>query len=250
MSAALRLNSYPASRGMVVLQPVGDLTAATYGELRDGLLKYATQQPSAIVVDLDRMRATTTASLMVFPVVCSRLNDWPGVPMALAVAHQPLRVLLDTSTVPWFVPTYRSVSDALDGLEGPPPRRSRQLPLNCDMDCGRRARRGVEETCSEWGIPEVTTNAMLVACELAENLVRHARSAGWLRVELRGKLLSIAVADEDPAPPRLRPPYERRHGGRGLVVVDELSRAWGYLPRVGGGKVVWAVLPVPAVFGR
>lgn len=244
MSAALRLDSYPVPDG-VVLQPVGELTVTTYAELRDGLLKCATQEPSAIVVDLDRMRASTTASLMVFPAVWSRLNDWPGVPMGLAVSRQPLRALVDTSTVPWFVPTYRSVSDALDGLEGPPPRRRRQLPLGWDMDCGRRARRGVEETCSDWGIPGITTNAMLVACELAENIVRHARSAGWLRMELRGELLSIAVADADPTPPRLRPPHERRHGGRGLVVVDELSRAWGYAPRPGGGKVVWAVLALP-----
>lgn len=249
MNAALRLDEYPGADALV-LRAVGELTPGTSVELRDRLLKCATQEPAAIVVDLDRMRASTTASLMVFPAVWSRLHDWPGVPLVLVVARQPLRALLYTSTVPWFVPTYRSVDEALDGLGGPPPRRRRQLPLSCDMDSGRRARRGVEEICREWGIPQVTTNAMMVACELAENMVRHARSAGWLRMELRGDLLSIAVADADPAPPRLRPLHERRHGGRGLVVVDELSRAWGYLPRAGGGKVVWAVLPVPAPSGR
>lgn len=242
--SALQVHSYPRADAMV-LRPVGDLTLAGCPALQDELLMFATQEPLAIVVDLDCMRARTAAVLMVFPAVAMRIREWPGVPVVLAVSRQPLRALVDTSVVPGFIPTYHSVSEALEGLEGPAPRRSRQLPLSSDIDCGRRARRGVEEICGEWGISEITASAKQVACELAENALRHARSEEWLRLELRGGVFSIAVADSDPSPPRLRPPHERRDGGRGLVLVAELSEAWGYVPRAQGGKVVWAVLAVP-----
>jgi hypothetical protein len=76
--------------------------------------------------------------------------------------------------------------------------------------------------------------------------VDHARSDGWLRLELRSRKLTVAVADADPRPPRLRVPGLGAAGGRGLVLVDKLSRTWGTASRLSGGKVVWAVLTVPS----
>ena len=244
MTAALRLDSYPETAA-VVLRPVGELTSANSAELRDGLLECASQEPTAIVVDLDSMQARTTASLMVFRAVCARISDSPGVPMLLVVARQPLRDLVESSTIAWFVPTYRTVGDALDALKEGLPQRRRQLPLSRELECGRRARRVVEQACHEWGVSEISPTAVLVACELTENVIRHARTEGSLCLELRGGMFTIAVTDSDHRPPRLRPPHERRSGGRGLVLVAELSRAWGYVRRAQGGKVVWAVLTVP-----
>ncbi|MGH4015722.1 MAG: ATP-binding protein [Pseudonocardiaceae bacterium] len=245
MTSGLRVDSH-LEAGALVVRPVGELTAATYADLRDGLLRYAAQQPRAIVVDLDSIGVTATAPLAVLPAVWMRICDWPGVPMVLAAARQSLRTLLDTSAVPWFVPTYRSVAEAVAALDVVPPCRRRKVQLPCDPDCTRRVRRVVEQTCHEWGIAQIVTDAVLVACELAENLIRHARSDGWLRLELRGAAFTVAVADADARPPRLRAPHERQGGGRGLVLIAELSRVWGYAPRVQGGKVVWAVLTVPA----
>ncbi len=58
--------------------------------------------------------------------------------------------------------------------------------------------------------------------------------------------LTISVADADPRLPQLRVPGLRAAGGRGLVLVDKLSRTWGTASRPGSGKVVWAVLTVSA----
>ncbi|HEV7452854.1 MAG TPA: ATP-binding protein [Pseudonocardiaceae bacterium] len=230
----------------LVVRPGGDLTCEAYERLRDGLLKYAAEEPAAIVVDLASMRAAIASLLTVFPTVCDRISHWPGVPLVLAAARQPLRTLLDFSAVPRFVPTYRSVREALECLDAAPRRRRRQVQLPYDPASARLARRLVEQTCYEWGIPAVATDAVVVASELTDNMVYHARSDGWLRLELRGNMLTVAVADSDPRPPRLRVPGLGAAGGRGLVLVDKLSRSWGTESRRPDGKVVWAVINVPS----
>lgn len=229
---------------ILVVRPVGELIPETYERLRDGLLKHATEEPAAIVVDLAGMRAAIASLLTVFPTVRDRISDWPGVPLVLAAAGPPLRILLDFRAAPRFVPTYRSVSEALEDLNAAAPRRRCQTELPCELASARVARQLVEQACHEWGIPGMVAAAEVVASELTDNMVYHARSKGWLRLELRSNMLTIAVADADPRPPRLRVPGLRAAGGRGLVLVDKLSRRWGTASRPPEGKVVWAVLTV------
>ncbi|MGH3934491.1 MAG: ATP-binding protein [Pseudonocardiaceae bacterium] len=243
MTAPLLLETHFQGRTLVV-QPVGELLPETHARLRDGLLECAAEEPREIVVDLAGMRAATASLLTVFPTVRNRISDWPGVPLVLAAARQPLRTLLDVSAVPRFVPTYGSVGEAREALEAAPPRRRRQVQLTCDPITAQWVRRLVEQTCREWGIPGVIDDAMVVASELTDNMVNHARSDGWLRLDLRPNVFTVAVADADPRPPRLRVPGQG--GGRGLVLVDKLSRTWGTAAQGNGGKVVWALLTVPA----
>jgi len=118
-----------------------------------------------------------------------------------------------------------------------------QLP--CEAASARLARQLVELTCQQWGIPAMAAAAVVVASELTDNMVHHARSEGWLRLQLRSNRLTVAVADADPRPPQLRVPNLHAPGGRVLIPIDKLSRAWGTAPRLPAGKVVWAVLTVP-----
>ncbi len=242
MTTGLRLDTYSVGNALV-MRPVGVLTADTAGWLREELLHCAAEEPPAIVVDLDSMRVAEASVLTVFPTVSKHISGWPGVPLVLVAAHEPLRTLL-RSPVHRFVPIYHSVADALDAT---PHGRQRRVQLACDLASVRQARGVVEQTCHEWRVSGIVTDAVLVASELTENMIRHARSDGWLCLKLRGNLLTVAVADADSRPPRLRPLDERRDGGRGLVLVAALSQAWGTAPRFPGGKVVWAVLTVPPV---
>ena len=242
LTARLHIDAHFCDHTLVV-QPVGELAPETYERLRDQLLAYAAEEPAGIVVDLANMEAAISSLLTVFPTVGDRISDWPGVPLVLA-APQGVRALLDLSAVPRFVPTYHSVNDALQGLDAAPRHRRRQMRLACDPASGRLARRLVAQTCREWGISGIISDAMVVASELADNMVHHARSEGWLRLALRGKMLTVAVADADPRLPRLRVPGLRAAGGRGLVLVDKLSRKWGTASRFPHGKVVWAILTV------
>jgi anti-anti-sigma regulatory factor len=241
VTTGLRLDNHSVGSALVV-RPVGVLTADTSPWLRDELLKCAAEEPPVIVVDLDGVRVAEASVLTVFPTVSNHISKWPGVPLVLVSARQPLRTLLRTSSVHGFIPIYHCVTDALDAA---PHRRHRKVQLACDPASVWLARRIVEQTCHDWGLSGIVTDAVLVASELTENMIRHAGSDGWLCLQLRGNLLTVAVADADPRPPLLRPRHERRDGGRGLVLVAELSRTWGTAPRLPGGKVVWAVLAIP-----
>lgn len=241
MTCDLQLDHRYQDATALVVRPVGVLTLESYRGLRDALLKCAAQDPPAIVIDTDSMRTSDKSALAVFPAVWMRISDWPGVPMALVSARQPLCTLLDLSAVPRVVPTFRSVADALRAL---PSRRRRTMQLRCEPTSPRLVRQVVEQTCRQWGIPGTAEEAVLVVSELTENMIQHARSDGWLRLELRGQILTIAVADADPRPPRLCPPEKRQGGGRGLVLIARMSRRWGSAPQPRGGKVVWATLVV------
>jgi anti-sigma regulatory factor (Ser/Thr protein kinase) len=229
--------------GILVIRPVGHLTPKTYEQLRDGLFKFAAEEPAAIVVNLACMQTTVASLLNVFPTVHDRINNWPGVPLILAAACQSLRTMLGVGAIPRSVPTYRTLTEALKAVDAAPCRYRRQIQLPANPASARLARRLVEQTCQEWGIPQMAADAVIVVSELTDNMVTHGRSEGWLRLDLRNNRLTIAVADADPRPPALRIPGLPVVGGRGLLLVDKLSRTWGTESRP-GGKVVWAVLTV------
>jgi anti-sigma regulatory factor (Ser/Thr protein kinase) len=83
---------------------------------------------------------------------------------------------------------------------------------------------------------------VLVANELVTNAVVHARTEVRLRVELRGDRLHIAVRDGSPRLLRVVGSDLEADGGRGLLLVEGVGRAWGVRRPPDGGKVVWCVL--------
>lgn len=132
---------------------------------------------------------------------------------------------------------------------GEPDRRA-QIRLGADARSGAIARAFVTEACHEWDAPDVLDDAALVATELVENAVRHARTACELTMELTDRELVISVSDGSLLLPRQAVPSLIRPGGRGLLLVDELSLRWGFEVH-DEGKTVQAVLPrVPYDGGR
>jgi anti-sigma regulatory factor (Ser/Thr protein kinase) len=109
------------------------------------------------------------------------------------------------------------------------------------------------------GIGEGTTEtAELLVSELVTNAVRFASDPGRpprysqradasvISVSLRhfrGSLL-IEVYDTDRNPPVLSGPDEFAESGRGLVLVNALSKEWSYFFPPGGGKVIYCVLEI------
>jgi anti-sigma regulatory factor (Ser/Thr protein kinase) len=107
-------------------------------------------------------------------------------------------------------------------------------------------RRELAARFAEWGLREEEWQGpLLVANELVTNAVEHARTAFDLAVSLADDTVVIEVTDSSPAglQHRAHDPVARR--GRGLQVVDALSRQWSCTGH-GTGKTVRAEVPAEA----
>jgi anti-anti-sigma regulatory factor len=227
--------------GASVIEPRGVLDAASYGGLRVDLVKTAIDEPRAVIVDIDGLAVPDSAALALFTSVSTQIAEWPGVPLLVAATQDTQRELLATYRLARFVPVFWSVMAAVAAIDDPPPRRIARRRLPNSLTSAALTRRFVLDVCSDWPVATRTEDAMMVANELVENTLLHTYCAPSLRLELRRGLLTIAVYDDDPAMAHLTEPDADRH--RGLVLVAQLSQAWGCSPTPSGGKVVWAVLP-------
>jgi anti-sigma regulatory factor (Ser/Thr protein kinase) len=91
------------------------------------------------------------------------------------------------------------------------------------------------------GMPaDVVETVALLVSELATNSVRHAAAGFTLAVERTPDRIRVAVTDAGPGRPEKRSPDPVEASGRGLMIVEALSDAWGTTPAPGGaGKTVW-----------
>ncbi|MFF0434384.1 ATP-binding protein [Streptomyces sp. NPDC004327] len=92
-------------------------------------------------------------------------------------------------------------------------------------------------------VSEVVTNACLHAGGPEELVLRH-----WGGRSGAGGLLRVEVSDPSPAHPRAHGPRSpSQPGGHGLMVLDRLAGAWGWVDKADGapGKVVWLEVSRP-----
>ncbi len=230
-------------RGCCVLRPRGELNAVTYRPLRDGLVKFAMDQPDAVVVDVTDLRIAAEPLLMAFSSAWMLIGDWPAVPIMLVVPAATRRAVFTDSAISRYVPVFASLPAALAAVHAPPSRRLAAIDLLPILESSAHARRFVRDMCVRWDVPEAAEEALVVATELVENALVHTHGELRIRLELRGELLTVAVSDDDPHEAVLR---ETVAGPMavGLRVVADLARAWGCAPQLPGGKVVWASLPI------
>ena len=118
--------------------------------------------------------------------------------------------------------------------------------------------RAARQVLASWGLDDAAETAVLLACGLVTNAVRHVhtkespraavqdkeRAAGpELRLTAYPAVLRIEVFDTDPQPPRPRTPDELDESGFGFVLVRALAGDWGSYPAA-TGKAVWADVPI------
>ncbi len=108
-------------------------------------------------------------------------------------------------------------------------------------------RRQVERVLHLWHLEALAWRVELVVTELATNAVRHARTLFTVAMTWDGRRLRIEVSDAQPVPPRPadEPPSPDATGGRGLLLVEQLTDRWGYDPHE-RGKTIWCDLLLPA----
>lgn len=99
------------------------------------------------------------------------------------------------------------------------------------------ARRFVRDTLVDQ--PSEARDAVeLMVSELATNCIRHAQSAFDVTIQATRRAVRVEVCDGQPGRPMPRSPSPSEPTGRGLLIVEALSNAWG-VDESPGGKVVW-----------
>ncbi len=138
------------------------------------------------------------------------------------------------------------------------------------------ARRFVAATCRAWQLGELAAEVALPVSELVTNVVLHARTPMQVHLDVVQDTLEVAVHDNDPRPPVVRPlredlltdvdtvtprlsgedPQDLRHpslhvgaagsiaAGRGMIIVDAVADEWG-VADLSTGKDVWFRVPIP-----
>jgi anti-sigma regulatory factor (Ser/Thr protein kinase)/anti-anti-sigma regulatory factor len=238
--AALSLVPVNFPRSTVVTL-TGTLSLLTYPQVRDGLLKIATDTPHAVIADIHGLTLDDDALASVFAVIARRIGDWPGIPFALVTSLPEHRAALASRAVDRFVAVHDDVETAERGLENPPCRVAAQTLVSSDA-ASASARQFVRQVCDEWQVPQHLEDAQLIATEFVENTIRHTFSWPHLRLELRRGVLTVSVADDDPRQAVLLERLSPAEPGMGLRMVTRVARLWGCSRSWSGGKVVWAVL--------
>jgi PAS domain S-box-containing protein len=106
------------------------------------------------------------------------------------------------------------------------------------------ARKNASRQLSEWGLDEAAFVTELVVSELVTNAIRHARPPIELRL-IHDRTLICEVSDGSSTAPHLRRARTFDEGGRGLLLVAQLTQAWGTRQTV-DGKIIWTEQELPA----
>jgi two-component sensor histidine kinase len=117
-----------------------------------------------------------------------------------------------------------------------------------------QARHAVRDLLERQDVPtaaDVFHGLLLIVSELVTNAVLHAALLSpevTIEVTVGARWVRVSVEDSHPYRPKALETDAAQTGGRGLMLVREITREAGGSCDVehtaGGGKVVWAVLPL------
>ncbi|MYW19300.1 SpoIIE family protein phosphatase, partial [Streptomyces sp. SID2955] len=104
-------------------------------------------------------------------------------------------------------------------------------------------RQAATEQLAAWGLAEASFVTELVVSELVTNAIRYGEAPIQLRL-IRDRALICEVADASSTSPHLRRAHAYDEGGRGLLLVAQLTQRWGSR-QTAAGKTIWAEQPLP-----
>ena len=111
-------------------------------------------------------------------------------------------------------------------------------------DSPRQARWWLASLLRRNGLDHELHDVMVMVSELATNAVKHAGGSFEVSAYADGHRLRVEVGDTDPSVPQVQWVPAGAISGRGLLIVETLSDAWGVAALEGGGKVVWFELAI------
>ncbi|MFJ9817578.1 SpoIIE family protein phosphatase [Streptomyces sp. NPDC101151] len=102
-------------------------------------------------------------------------------------------------------------------------------------------RKQVEDQLERWSLSEIAFTAELVVSELVTNAIRYGSHPIRLRLIHETATLIVEVSDTSHTAPHLRRAKIFDEGGRGLLLVAQLTQRWGSR-HTAEGKTIWAEL--------
>jgi hypothetical protein len=127
----------------------------------------------------------------------------------------------------------------------PPPGAARHMILEVPQEELERvadARHRLRGMLHDWARPEQADAAVLAFSEMITNVMVHTGSTASVQADVTGppghRTLRLHVADSNGTLPHRKHPGELASSGRGVLLLEELSGAWGVDPQ-GDGKVIW-----------
>jgi serine phosphatase RsbU (regulator of sigma subunit)/PAS domain-containing protein len=183
----------------------------------DGLVHSRSQD---LETGFARLRDSLTAASSSLEETCDRLvaamlPDRPSDDMALLVART--RALHTDQVATW-------------GLPG-------------DPEVVADARAQATRQLAAWGLEAASFVTELVVSELVTNAIRYGQPPIQLRL-IRDRTLICEVSDGSNTAPHLRRARIFDEGGRGLLLVAQVTQGWG-TRHTGTGKTIWAEQPLP-----
>ncbi|MCX4905250.1 SpoIIE family protein phosphatase [Streptomyces sp. NBC_00878] len=115
--------------------------------------------------------------------------------------------------------------------------------LPADPEIVADARLQASRQLQAWGLEEVGFITELVVSELVTNAIRYGSAPIQLRL-IRDRTLICEVSDGNSAAPHLRRARTFDEGGRGLLLVSQLTQGWG-TRQTTSGKTIWAEQLLP-----
>ncbi|MER6562692.1 SpoIIE family protein phosphatase [Streptomyces sp. NPDC001027] len=100
------------------------------------------------------------------------------------------------------------------------------------------ARKNAVGQLKEWGLTNAAFVTELIVSELVTNAIRHAAPPIQLRL-IHERSLICEVSDASNTAPHMRRARTYDEGGRGLLLVAQLTQRWGTRPTA-QGKTIWA----------
>ncbi|WP_052851122.1 ATP-binding SpoIIE family protein phosphatase [Streptomyces avicenniae] len=113
------------------------------------------------------------------------------------------------------------------------------IDLAADPSVVARARKMAADQLVAWELPEAAFITELVVSELVTNAIRHAAPPIQLRLIRGESSLICEVSDSSSTAPHLRRARTFDEGGRGLLLVAQLTQQWG-TRQTATGKTIWA----------
>jgi two-component sensor histidine kinase len=108
-----------------------------------------------------------------------------------------------------------------------------------------RARTLATDQLDAWGLADAAYVTELVVSELVTNAIRHGTPPIQLRL-IRDHTLICEVSDTSSTAPHLRRARVFDEGGRGLLLVAQLTQGWG-ARQTTTGKTIWCEQALPTM---